>query len=95
MKADAFYNILRTEEEGIKIMSFDCQKNWNLPKLPDQSAYFLRQTYLYNFTICEGLSTNHQKQNNTFIYKWLESVLKGSSQIASAVFHQVWRPEQK
>lgn len=89
-KAKAFFDALRTDVEGTKILSYDCQKNLILPKLPDQSSYYLRQLYYYNFTVCEGLSTDKQTQNNTFCYIWTENdYQKGSNQIASAIYHRL------
>lgn len=89
-KAKAFYDNLRTDIESVKVISFDCQKNLILPKLPDQSSYYLRQLYYYNFTVCEGLSTDKQTKENTFCYVWLENEFsKGSCQIASAIYHRL------
>lgn len=91
MKAESFFNILRKDVEGKRVISFDCQKNLILPKLPDQSSYYLRQLYLYNFTVYEGLSTDSQTKCNTFCYTWLErEYAKGSCQIASARLSPFW-----
>lgn len=90
LKAKWFYSSLKTQLDDEIILSFDCQKNLVLPKVPDQSAYFSRQLYLYNLTICQGPSRGPQGSSNTFIYAWLETeALKGSNQIASAVFHRL------
>lgn len=90
MKAESFFNILRKDVEGKRVISFDCQKNLILPKLPDQSSYYLRQLYLYNFTVYEGLSTDSQTKCNTFCYTWLErEYAKGACQIASAIYHRL------
>lgn len=35
------------EDEGVLTLSYDCQKNLVLPKVPDQSAYYGRQAYFY------------------------------------------------
>lgn len=89
-KAKAFYDNLRNPVEGVKIISFDCQKNLILPKLPDQSFYYLRQMYYYNLTVCEGLSQDKQTKENTFCYIWLENeYAKGSCEIASAIYHRL------
>ena len=78
------------EEDGIKKFSFDCQKKLPLPKLPDQSNYYSRQVYQYNFTICEGSSKTPQNKTNTFIYTWNEKEDKrGANQIVSAVHHRI------
>lgn len=90
LRAKAFYEILRKENEGEFILSFDCQKNMVLPKVPDQSAYYSRQLYLYNFTVCVGSSKTKQTKDNTFIYTWTEDVRnKGSNEIVSAVHHRL------
>ncbi|XP_063219455.1 uncharacterized protein LOC134545805 [Bacillus rossius redtenbacheri] len=89
-RAKAFYDILRHSNEQEITFSFDCQKNQPIPKIPDQSAYYLRQLYLYNFTICVGNSKESQRKENTFSYVWLEDEYKkGSNQIASALHHQL------
>lgn len=89
-KAKAFYDSLRNSVEGEKIIYFDCQKNLILPKLPDQSSYYLRQLYYYNFTLSEGLSTDKQTKENTFCYIWLENEFaKGSCEITSAIYHRL------
>lgn len=72
-------------------MSYGCQKNQVLPKIPDQAAYYYsRQFYIYNFSICKEISTDKQSKENTYIYTWTEAdAAKGSAQIASAVFHRL------
>lgn len=90
LRAQAFYDVLRKQNNNELILSFDCQKNLPLPKLPDQSAYYSRQLYMYNFTICVGSSHDRQTTGNTFMYKWLESSRpKGSNEIASSVYDRL------
>lgn len=90
LKAKAFFNILQKQESDELILSYDCQKNLPLPKLPDQATYFSRQLYMYNFTICVGTSHDQQNQDNTFINVWLESCRpKGSNEIASAIYNRL------
>lgn len=90
MKAKAFYDSLKCEEPATLKLSFDCQKNLVLPRVQDQTAYYLRQLYLYNFTICEGHSRSPQTKDKIFIYTWTESDrLKGSSEIASMVYNRL------
>lgn len=62
LRAKAFFSLLKTAEDGVLILSYDCQKNMPLPKLPDQSCYYSRQLYLYNFTIVEGTSESSNKK---------------------------------
>lgn len=90
MKATAFFDQVRNSDEGELVFSFDCQKNQVIPKIPDQSSYYLRQIYLYNFTICKGTSHSQLTKDNVFSYVWLENdYKKGSNEIASAVYHQL------
>lgn len=71
-------------------MSYDCQKNMPLPKIPDQSTYYSRQFYIYNFTIVTGPSNTMLNKNYTFSYVWTEDrYAKDSNLIASAVFHRL------
>lgn len=88
LKAKAFYNLLKDEDSKIMSLSFDCQKNHCLPKLPDQSAYFSRQYNFYNFTIVIGNSKSNLTTENVLCYYWYETERpKGSNEIASAVYH--------
>lgn len=91
VRAERFYILLRENNESELVLSYDCQKNLVLPKIPDQAAYYKRQLYFYNFTICEGhskVSLNSTK--NKYSYLWTENQYgKGSNQIASAVYHRL------
>ncbi|XP_069676001.1 uncharacterized protein [Periplaneta americana] len=89
-RSDVFYKQLQEQTDGQLTLSYDCQKNLILPKVPDQAAYYSRQLYLYNFTICQGHSGCSQTKENTFAYVWTENeYAKGSNQIASAVHHRL------
>lgn len=89
-RAKTFFNLLKTQKVDEYTMSFDCQKNLLLPKLPDQAAYYSRQCYMFNFTICVGTSKDIQCKENTFIYCWTEiDGFKGSNEISSCVHHQL------
>lgn len=89
-RADAFYKLVKEQKEGEITFSFDCQKNQVIPKIPDQASYYLRQLYIYNFTICEGSSTDPQSKDKVFSYVWLENEYKkGSNQISSAMYHRL------
>lgn len=88
LKANAFYEFLGSQTDGIFKFSFDCQKNLVLPKLPDQAAYYSRQLYLYNMTLCEGHSKNKLNPDTVHIFAWTENQrLKGSNEIASIVHY--------
>lgn len=88
LKANAFYSKLKEDKNDLLIVSFDCQKNQPLPRVPDQSAYYSRQLYKYNLTIIIGHSKCRHTKNNVFIYHWDETEhAKGSNKIASAVYH--------
>nr|CAD7401757.1 unnamed protein product [Timema poppensis] len=76
IRAERFYEILRKKNDDELVISYDCQKNLVLPKIPDQAAYYKSQLYLYNFTICEGVSTSPQNKTNTFAYLWTENKSK-------------------
>lgn len=61
---------LRSQETNALIISYDCQKNVPLPKLPNQATYYSRQLYHYNFTVCIGSShdgCSDQNKNNTMV----------------------------
>lgn len=86
LKAKAFYNLLKEKRDDLLIVSFDCQKNQVLPKVPDQSAYYSRQLYKYNLTIVVGDSNSSLTKDNVFIYHWDETQFgKGPNEIISAV----------
>ena len=70
--AKAFFEMLKTEDPSIKIISFDCQKNMPLPKIPDQTTYYARQLYFCNFTVVEGNSKSQLTNQNVFCYCWTE-----------------------
>lgn len=90
-KANAFYSMLKQEEgPSVLKLTFDCQKNLVLPRVPDQSAYYSRQLYLFNFTICEGNSTSAQNPGSVFSYTWTENErYKGSNEIASILYYHL------
>lgn len=89
-RADVFFCKLRNKKDNEITLSYDCQKNLILPKVPDQEAYYRRQLYLYNFTVCEGDSNESQTKENTTSYLWTEDEFpKGSIQIASALHHKL------
>lgn len=88
LRAKAFYKFLQQEEDHMILLSFDCQKNLPLPKVPDQSSYYSRQLYFYNCTIVRGSSRNPLNKNNVFAYTWTEeTAYKGSNEICSAIIH--------
>ncbi|XP_069354794.1 uncharacterized protein [Maniola hyperantus] len=88
LKAKAFYALLKDDDNEVMTLSFDCQKNHCLPKLPDQSAYFSRQFNFYNFIVVIGNSKSKLTTENVFSYYWYETERpKGSNEISSAVFH--------
>lgn len=89
-RAKAFYALLQEDEPGCIIISFDCQKNLPLPKIPDQETYYRRQLYLYNFTVVVGNSKSKLTPDNCFSYVWTEDTnKKGSNEVASCVFHRL------
>nr|CAI5866539.1 unnamed protein product [Callosobruchus analis] len=87
LKAKRFFEILKKEEAHVITLSYDCEKNLVLPKIPDQITYYKRQLYLYNFTVVIGSSKVKLTKNNVFMHTWLESEsAKSSNEIASAVY---------
>lgn len=90
LRAKAFFNLLKEKHENILSFSFDCQKNQVLPKVPDQSAYYCRQVYMYNCTICQGSSKDKLSKDNVVIYAWTEvDSAKGSNEVVSAVYNRL------
>ncbi|CAF4946019.1 unnamed protein product [Pieris macdunnoughi] len=88
LRARAFYDLLKENNANLLILSFDCQKNQPMPKIPDQITYYSRQLYIYNFTVVVGHSKTGLKKENVYSYTWTEDILpKASNEIASAVFH--------
>lgn len=70
--------------------SFDYQKNSPLARIPDQSAYYSRQFYLYNFTIEQGTSKDKLNKNTTFAYTWTENEFgETANLISSAVYDRL------
>lgn len=59
-RTDAFYTKLRLEIENAITLSYDCQKNLAMPKIPDQAEYYARQLFLYNCIIFQGSSLSHR-----------------------------------
>lgn len=93
-RAYAFFQLLKEARDDLVTLSFDCQKNLILPKVPDQSAYYSRQLYLYNFTIVQGTSQSKLTKENVFSYYWTENEFgKGSNEISSAVFDRLKKIE--
>lgn len=87
LKAQCFFDLLRSKDENTLILSFDCQKNLPLPKIPDQAAYYSRQIYLFNFTIVKGHSKGDLNPTTVWAYCWTENQYnKGSNEIASCVY---------
>lgn len=87
-RAKAFYELLKEKPDETLTMSFDCQKNLPLPKVPDQEAYYRRQMYLYNFSVVAGSSQASLTRGNCYSFVWTEDLhKKGSNEIASCVYY--------
>lgn len=54
LRAKASFAKLREENDDMITLSFGCEKNLPLPKVPDQATYYSRS--LYNFTVLIGSS---------------------------------------
>lgn len=86
-RAKAFFELLQDEDPSKLIVSFDCEKNMPLPRLPDQAVYYSRQFYMFNFTIVRGNSKTTLAPENVTSYMWTENEFqKDSNTIASCVF---------
>lgn len=66
LRSKAFFELAKEEQPNLVTISFDCQKNMILPKLPDQAAYYSRQVYLYNFGIVKGSTKASLSADNVF-----------------------------
>ncbi|XP_049872067.1 uncharacterized protein LOC126381200 [Pectinophora gossypiella] len=87
LRAKCYFENLREESPNLQILSFDCQKNLPLPKVPDQSVYYSRQLYLYNLTVVVGTSKASLTPENVHAYVWTEEqAAKGSNEICSCVY---------
>ncbi|KAL0879252.1 hypothetical protein ABMA27_003032 [Loxostege sticticalis] len=73
LRSKAFFKMMQEKEDDMITFSFDCQKNSPLPRIPDQSAYYSRQFYLYNLTIVQGPSKDKLDKDTTFAYTWTEN----------------------
>ncbi|CAH4033133.1 unnamed protein product [Pieris brassicae] len=88
LKYRAFYSILQEEADRLLTISFDCQKNQALPKLPDRSAYYSRQFSFYHFAIVAGNSKAKLTPTNVYSYYWDDTThAKSSNEIISAFYN--------
>lgn len=88
IRAKCFFDKLKEDNPDILTLSFDCQKNLPLPKVADQTAYYSRQLYIYNFTIVQGNSHSSLTKDNVFSYIWTEDMAsKGANEISSCLYH--------
>lgn len=96
LRAKAFYAALNNTDPNVLMLSYDCQKNLPLPKLPDQATYYSRQIYLNNFTVVKGNSKSRLNPENVTAYIWTENEFKkGSNEIASCVFNTLLTTEME
>lgn len=90
LKAKSFFEKAKEEHSDLITFCFDCEKSLNLLKVPDQVAYYLRNVYLYSFTITVGSSKSKLLSENVFAYCWTEeSYPKAANEISSAVYHRL------
>ncbi|XP_050303477.1 uncharacterized protein LOC126741171 [Anthonomus grandis grandis] len=95
LQAKSFFAFLKQNSDEVVNISFDCQKNLPLPKLPDQQAYFSMQINFFNFgvVIDKGLSLTKE---NVRCYTWTKVERpKSSNEIASAIHHTLSTDEFK
>lgn len=87
LKYQTFYKTLKDTDEKLLIISYDCQKNIPLPKVPDQSTYYSRQIYVQNFTVVMGHSKSKMDKTNVTAYCWTENQFaRDSDTISSCIF---------
>ncbi|CAH2102032.1 unnamed protein product [Euphydryas editha] len=90
LRAKSFFDNLRDTTPGLKIISFDFQKNIPLPKVPDQSCYYSRQLYFYNLAVVEGHSNMPLIKERVFSYYCTEDEFsKNANLVASAVYDRL------
>lgn len=78
------------------IISYDCEKNLPLPKLPNQATYYSRQIHLNNFTVVRGNSKRKLTPDNVTVYVWTQNMYrKESNKIASCVFNTLLATEME
>ncbi|CAF4944053.1 unnamed protein product [Pieris macdunnoughi] len=89
-KAKFFYQLLNQRQDGMITLSFNCQKNQVLPKLPDQITYYSRQLYIYNFAVVLAVEGKRLNKDTVTLYMWNENEYrKGANEIASGVYHRL------
>lgn len=102
-RAKAFFNFLHAPElqpdgseliDDTFVLSFDCEKNLQLLKVPDSAAYYSRNVYLYNFTIVNGYSTSELDKEKITAYCWTENQFtKNANLISSCVIDYLNRSD--
>jgi hypothetical protein len=84
LRAKKFYELLKTNTEGVVKVAFDMQQNQPLPMIRVTETFYARQIWLYNLTFI--IHEDKQDKNNTFIYSWTEDQSgRGSNEVASAL----------
>lgn len=87
-RAAAFFEYLKDDDSDLLLVSFDCEKNQPLPKVPDSAAYYSRQIYLHNFTAVIGHSRSALTKENVKCFCWCENQFKKNANlIASCIFY--------
>lgn len=80
--------LLKENDPEVINISFDCQKNFPLPKVTDQEAYYKWKVYLYNLTAVKCTSNDKLTTENCTSYLWTEDQHnKGSIEISLCIFH--------
>ncbi|KAJ8896022.1 hypothetical protein PR048_001363 [Dryococelus australis] len=86
-RAKNFFEVLRDEDPSKLIVSFDCEKNIPVPRLPDQCVYYSKLFYVFNFTVVRGRSDTNISPENVTSFMWTENELpKDANSIALCVF---------
>ncbi|CAH4035754.1 unnamed protein product [Pieris brassicae] len=89
-KSKKNYELLNERQHGMLTLSFNCQENQVLPKIPDQITYYTRQIYIYNFAIVLSVEGKKLNKDTVSLYTWNENEYKkGANEIASSVYHRL------
>lgn len=94
LRAKSFFENLQETTSGLKIISFDFQKNLPLPKVPDQSCYYSRQLYFYNLAIVEGSFDLPLHKDRAFAYYCTENDFgKNANLVSSCVYDRLYQTD--
>ncbi|KAG0434536.1 hypothetical protein HPB47_019035, partial [Ixodes persulcatus] len=86
LKYKAFYALPQERRTDLKTLSYDCQQNQAMPKVPDQQDYYSRQLYHYDLSVIKHQTDGSMPKHAVNCYTSSENKnTKGSNGVASAV----------